>query len=158
MLRSLSLAIVLGLFWAALSGHGEALIVAMGIASVVLVVATARRLNVVDSEGHPLQLARRAPGYILWLLWQIVLSNVAVVRQILRPHIEVDPQLVTVASGQADDLGAVIYGNSITLTPGSITIAIDGDRILVHALDRAVADGLVEGGIARRVAAFARTK
>lgn len=154
MLRSLSLAAVLGLLWAALSGHGETLIVVLGVASVLLVILFARRLDLIDHEGHPAQLGWRAPSYFLWLLWQIVLSNVAVVRHILRARIDVDPRFVTVPSGQKSDLAAVIYANSITLTPGTVTIAVDGDQLLVHALDRAAADGLEEGGMARRVAAF----
>lgn len=154
MLRSLSLATVLGLLWAALSGHGETLIVVLGIASVLFVVIFARRLDLVDDEGFPLHLAWRTPSYFLWLLWQIVLSNVAVIRHILRARLDVDPQLVTVPSGQASDLGAVIYANSITLTPGTVTIAVNGDQMLVHALDRDAADGLVEGSMARRVAAY----
>jgi len=154
MLRNLGLAAILGLLWAALSGHGETLIVVLGIASVLLVVAFARRLDLLDEESLPLHLAWRAPSYCLWLLWQVVLSNVAVIRHILRARIDVDPQLVTVPSGQASDLGAVVYGNSITLTPGTVTIAIDGDQMLVHALDREAADSLVEGSMARRVAAF----
>ena len=156
MLRSLSLATVLGLLWAALSGHGETLILVLGVASVLLVVAFARRLDLLDAESHPVHLGWRAPSYFLWLLGQIVLSNVAVIRHILRPRIEVDPQLITVPSGQASDLGAVIYANSITLTPGTVTIAVEGGQLLVHALDRAAADGLIEGSMARRVAAFAR--
>lgn len=156
MLRSLSLATVLGLLWAALSGHGETLIVVLGVASVLLVVAFARRLDLVDDEGFPIELTWRTPGYVAWLLWQIVLSNVAVIRHILRPRIEVDPQLVAVPSGQASDLGAVIYANSITLTPGTVTIAVMGDQMLVHALDREAADGLVEGSMARRVAAYVK--
>lgn len=155
MLRSLGLAVVLGLLWAALSGHGEPLIVILAVVSVLAVVAFARRLNLVDAEGFPLQLGWRAPSYFLWLLWQIVLSNVAVIRHILKPRIDVDPQLITVPSGQADDLATVIYANSITLTPGTVTIAVDGGQLLVHAIDAEAADGLVEGTMARRVAAFA---
>lgn len=154
MLRSLSLAAVLGLLWAALSGHGETLIVALGVASIVAVVLFARRLDLIDHEGHPIQLAGRAPSYFLWLLWQIVLSNVAVVRHILRSRVEVDPSFVTVPSGQQSDLATVVYANSITLTPGTVTIAVEGGNLLVHALDREAAEGLREGGMARRVATF----
>lgn len=154
MLRSMSLVVVLGLLWAALSGHADTLIVVLGAASVLLVVAIARHLDLIDDEGHPVQLALRAPSYFAWLAWQIVLSNVAVIRHILRGRLSVDPQLVTVPSGQSSDLGTVIYGNSITLTPGTVTIAASGGQLLVHALDREAAEGLAEGSMARRVARF----
>jgi multicomponent Na+:H+ antiporter subunit E len=64
--------------------------------------------------------------------------------------------LIRVTSTQQTGMGRVIYGNSITLTPGTITVDMEGDQVIVHALTQATADGVREGGMDRRVTALER--
>ena len=71
--------------------------------------------------------------------------------RILNPRLPIDPRLVRVRAGQGDDVGRVIYANSITLTPGTVTIDEQGDMLTVHALTTAAADGLLTGEMDRRV-------
>jgi multicomponent Na+:H+ antiporter subunit E len=62
--------------------------------------------------------------------------------------------LVRVKASQASELGQVIYANSITLTPGTVSIQVEGGEILVHALTTEMAEDLKGGEMDRRVTAF----
>ena len=150
-IRAFSLGIFLAAIWLLLSGHYTPLILAFGAVSVVFVVWLARRMDVVDREGHPMHLTWGAPLYWSWLGWQIVLSNIAVARAILAPRLSIDPRMIEVEATQGDDLGRVTFANAITLTPGTVTVRVlENRRILVHALTAEAADDLASGDMARR--------
>jgi len=149
--RTISLTAALFVLWLLLSGHYEPLIIIFGLLSCAFVAWVAYRMDVVDHEGHPIHLTWRAVTYWLWLLWQIVKSNIDVARIILNPRLPIKPQVVWVKASQIDDLGHVIYGNSITLTPGTVTIDVVGDQIEVHALADQFAEDLKTGDMDRRV-------
>jgi len=80
-----------------------------------------------------------------------VRSNIDVARRILSPGVPISPKLIEVPASQRTDLGKVIYANSITLTPGTISIRIRDGMILVHALSEEAADELLQGEMDRRV-------
>ena len=151
MLRALSLGIVLFSLWLLLSGHFEPLLLVLGILSCLVVVTIALRMEVIDHESHPIQLTRRIPLYWLWLLWQIAKANVAVSKLILNPALPISPRIIRVKASQPSDLGRVVYANSITLTPGTVSINLEGDHIEVHALTEELADDLKTGDMDRRV-------
>lgn len=155
MFRTASLTIFLAAIWLLLSGHFDPLILSFGAVSIAVVVFIAHRMDVVDHEGHPIHLSWKVPAYWLWLDWQIILSNFSVARKILSPNMAISPRLLTVEAGQKDDLDRVVYANSITLTPGTVSLKITGDSILVHALDEAYAADLEGGEMRRRVRRFA---
>ena len=150
MLHAVSLAFVLALLWLLLSGHfAEPLLLGLGAASVVAVVLIARRMDVVDREGHPIHLVWRALFYWPWLIKEIVVANIDVAKAILGSSIQ--PSVFDVTASQSSDLGRVIYANSITLTPGTVTIALEKERLTVHGLTRASRDGVESGEMDRRV-------
>lgn len=151
MVRTISLTVALFVLWLLLSGHYEPLIIILGILSCCFVAWVAYRMDLVDREGHPIHLTWRAAIYWPWLLWQIVKSNIDVARIILNPRLPIQRQIVWVKATQIDDLGHVIYGNSITLTPGTVTIDVVDDQIEVHALADQFADDLKSGDMDRRV-------
>ena len=151
MFRTFGLAIFLAAAWALLSGHFGVLILGLGAASSVFVVVIARRMVLIDREGFPIHLTWRLPVYWLWILRQIVLSNIAVVRHIFARPLVISPRFIDVDAGQADDLGQVIYANSITLTPGTISLRLNDGRIQLHALDENFARDLQSGEMERRV-------
>jgi multicomponent Na+:H+ antiporter subunit E len=134
-----------------LSGHFETKMLAFGAASVVLVVALAHRMDLIDAEGHPVHLSWKFPIYFIWLAWQVVVANFIVVREILRREINVTPRLIQVPTEQGDELHQVIYANSITLTPGTVTVRLQDNQIIVHALTRELAADLQTGTMGRRV-------
>lgn len=127
------------------------LLLSLGVVSCAAVVWIARRMDVVDHEGHPIQLGWRALVYWVWLGIEIVKSNISVARLILDPKLPIHPVLVTLKAGQQSELGQVIYANSITLTPGTVSIRIDSNTILVHAVAKAYAEDLESGEMDRRV-------
>ncbi|MBE9556486.1 MAG: Na+/H+ antiporter subunit E [Proteobacteria bacterium] len=154
MARALSLGMVLFATWMLLSGefslhHG--LVLGLGIASVILVVLIAVRMDVVDHEGHPIHLTRRFVGYWFWLLLEIVKASLDVTKRIWSPSLPISPTMYILKASQPGELGQVIYANSITLTPGTVTVRLDGGDILVHAIARGVGDDLASGEMDRRV-------
>ena len=148
-------AVYLGLFlfglWFLLSGSYVALLLALGFASSVFVVAIALRMHIVDRETHPIHLHSAIVFYWIWLTWQIVKANIDVARRVLDPRLPISPNLLRVKVTQKSDLGRVSYANSITLTPGTVSVGVEGDSILVHALTREAAEALATGEMDRRV-------
>jgi multicomponent Na+:H+ antiporter subunit E len=138
--------------WLAWSGDRDALLLTFGGLSCVLVVAVCFRMGVVE-RGRPTALvALRLPFYLPWLFWEILKASLQVMWIILDPRLPIHPHLIRVKAGQRSDLGQVIYANSITLTPGTISLDVRNDRILVHALTDEAAEGLESGAMDARVA------
>lgn len=149
--RSISLfAVLLGL-WLLLSGYYVPLMIGLGVASALFATLLARRMDVVDAEGHPIHLTPAALLYWPWLGWQIIKSNIDVARIILDPRLKPEPVVARLKASQHSILGRVIYANSITLTPGTVTLDIDGDQLKVHALSREALAELQGGEMDRRV-------
>lgn len=150
----LSAVAVLFVFWLLLSGMFEPFLLAAGVGSAVAVVWLAHRMDVIDREGHPIHLGWRALVYWPWLLKEIVKSAWDVSRIILHPRLPVSPEVLRVKTSQKSSVGVVTYANSITLTPGTISVEVLPGEILVHALTHAGAEGLREGDMDRRVTRF----
>jgi multicomponent Na+:H+ antiporter subunit E len=146
-----SLLLVLAAVWLGWSGHFTPLLLGLGLASCLIVVLVSRRMRIVDREGTPLELAARAPLYAPWLVWQVFKANVDVAKRILSPRLPISPRVIRVKAGQQSDLARVIYANSITLTPGTVSLSLEGDKIEVHALTREAAEELESGKMDRRV-------
>ena len=156
-MRSLSLFLVLFTLWLLLSGHYTPLLLTLGVMSCLISVYIARRMDVVDREGHPVHLSLRLFTYIPWLAWETLKSNIAVARLILNPRMPISPTVFKVRVSQTGDLGKVIYANSITLTPGTVSMSIDGEEILVHSITREAEAELMSGEMDRRVTRMAGT-
>jgi multicomponent Na+:H+ antiporter subunit E len=140
--------------WLLLSGYFQAFLLTLGVLSCVLVVVIALRMDVVDHEAFPIHLTPRILTYWAWLLKEIWLAAIDVTKRVLSPSMPISPTLIELPTTQHSELGQVIYANSITLTPGTFTIRIYGNRVLVHALSQEGADGLAEGDMDRRVTAL----
>ncbi len=150
-----SLTLVLLGLWLALSGLFQPLLLGLGLASTLAVVAIAVRMDVVDHEGHPLHLHWvRLAAYWTWLLKEIIKANFDVARRILHPSLPISPTVIDLPATQRTDLGRVIYANSITLTPGTVTIDVNERGVRVHALTREAAAALGTGEMDRRVSAL----
>jgi multicomponent Na+:H+ antiporter subunit E len=134
-----------------LSGHYTPLLLGLGGVSTLLVVAISLRMDVVDHEGHPLHLGLRILWYWPWLMVQVLRANVDVARRVLSPSLPISPRMFKVRATQRTDLGRVIYANSITLTPGTVSVELEGSVILVHALTAEAAEDLREGTMNRLV-------
>jgi multicomponent Na+:H+ antiporter subunit E len=147
-----ALFVVLMAVWLLNSGHYTPLMIGFGVASSLFVVFLAWRMGIVDREGVPVHLIPRGLLYGPWLFKEIFKANVDVAKRTLAPFKpDVSPRLFDTGVTQRSDLGRVIYANSITLTPGTVSIAVRGSYITVHAIAEEVADGLQEGEMDRRV-------
>ena len=155
MVHAVSLSVVLYVLWLLLSGHYEPLLLILGVVSCGLVVWIAHRMDLADREGHPVHLTWQALTYWPWLLWQIVKSNIHVAGLILSPRLPISPKIIKVTTSQADELGQVIYANSITLTPGTVSLYVRGNTIGVHAITQETAEELETGEMDRWVTAMA---
>ena len=154
-MRLISLTIALFLFWLALSGHYTAMLMTAGAVSAILCVLVAVRMGVADAEGHPIHLIGRFVTYFPWILREIAKSAWAVTKIIVHPKLPISPTMTVVTASQRTSAGIATYANSITLTPGTVSLDLDGREIVVHALTEALAD---EAAIADMGARVARTE
>lgn len=145
------LAILFGL-WLLLSGYFVVLILGLGVVSCVFVWWLSARMDASDEVDHHGNLRFFASiRYVGWLIVEIIKSNIDVARRVLTPELPISPTIVWVPASQSTDLGRVIFANSITLTPGTISINVQNNEIEVHALSKEGAEALVEGEMNRRV-------
>lgn len=147
--RPLVLMIALGCLWLVLSGYYTApTLLAFGVLSVLLATWLAQRAGMLDGEGVPTHIFPGLLTYMLWLTVEIGKSNFIVTMHALSPKMRLSPKMVTVPAVQSSDLGKVIFANSITLTPGTVSIDLHENEILVHALteDLADVDGMADMG------------
>ena len=144
-----SLALVLAVLWLAVSGVYKPLILLLGAGSVALVVWISIRMDVVGVEHDPVLFSWRLPVYWAWLVGQIVMANFHVAARALSPGAKVSPRIIQVPVELESAVAKVTYANSCTLTPGTVALLLEPDRLTVHALTREAADRLSSGEMAR---------
>jgi multicomponent Na+:H+ antiporter subunit E len=149
--HAVSLTLTLFILWILLSGHFNPLLIALGVASSLITVVLALRMEVIDHESHPLHLSRQLPRFWVFLSHEVIMANLDVVRRILTPGKSYSPQLRQIPLPQQTELGQVIYANAITLTPGTVTIQLNTDSVRVHALSREAAEDLQSGRMAQAI-------
>ena len=152
-MRVLSLAAVLFGFWLLLSGHYTPFLIGAGLIVSLVVAGVGLAMGYTDEEGHPIELLLNGLAYWPWLIKEIMVSAINVSSIILKPSLPISPRLVEFDTLQEGSVGTVTYANSITLTPGTITVRVlSADRkFIVHALTKEAAEGLLEGEMDRRV-------
>lgn len=151
MRHTIYLSLFLAAFWLLNSGHYSLLILSLGVASIALVVYISHRMDVVDHEAQPLHLTVKLPAFYFWLIKEIIAANISVVKHIWLGNKSISPTLATLKASQKTDLGKVIYANSITLTPGTVSVALEGDNIVVHALLQESIKDLQAGEMDQRI-------
>jgi len=140
------------LFWILLSGHYDPLLLGLGIASVGLTVYLARRMDILDDESFPIHLISKLPVFFAYMLWEILKSNIDVLKRILSwDEKAVSPRMVELPLPQKTDLGRAMYANSITLTPGTVSVGLTKESVIVHALAKGMDDDLSTGAMARAI-------
>lgn len=144
---------LLFVFWVLLSGKFDLFHLTMGvICSVVIAHLTHDLLLANVRVGETRVIVRRFITYIPWLIYQIILSNIHVAYLALSPRMPIDPHVLRFSTKLESDISWVTLANSITLTPGTITMDIKDGEFFVHALDKKVADDLHAGEMEDRVA------
>ena len=117
-----------------LSGYFKPILLSLGAISILCVVFLVNRMKIMDEETVPYLYVPKTLSYFAWLFREIAKANMDVVKAVLKPELDVKPGLITVKAEQMTDMGRTMFANSITLTPGTVSVSVDGDEILVHSL------------------------
>lgn len=154
--RAAALFAVLYGYWLLLSGHYTVWLLAAGAITCVITAVWALRLGLSDSEGTPIHLIVNAVVYWPWLVIEIVKAAIDVSWRIVHPALPISPDLRRFKATQKTAEGLTTYANSITLTPGTISVLVDWEHheIVVHGLSRDGLDGLETGDMDARVTRF----
>ena len=144
-------------FWFLLSGKLDAFHALLGITSVLIVLQTGTRKTSypLSTIGHYLL---RGLGYTSWLLGRIILAALHVSQVILQPKMAIAPKLIRHKSSLAGDNARVVFANSITLTPGTITVEIEDGELAVHQLDDDSSGDIVSGLMETQISKIFKTK
>lgn len=146
--------VIVGLFflWVLFSGKLDAFHLGVGAATVALLYWLESRLPAFREKGQ--KGLRFIPSliYIFWLLWQMLLSAWYVAGKILGPREGLQPRMFRVRCPLPSQVNSVVFANSITLTPGTLTVDLDGDELVVHALTADTEQDVLDGEMAQRVA------
>lgn len=159
-LLALIACVLLYAVWILLSGFFTPFLLTAGALTAVAVAAWSWRMGFFadeEREGYPIHLTSRALTYWPWLVWEIVKSAWTVTKVVLGPRSAMSPTVGVVPASQRTMTGIVTYANSITLTPGTISVEVEPGSILVHALQKSGIEDLQGGGMDRRVSQFEGT-
>ena len=148
----LSLLITAWLLW---SGLYTPLLLGLGALSCILSLYLAYRIGFFE-EVFSLQVIPRLPRYWGWLLLEIVKSSLEVTLIILQRKPPISPTVVEFEAAPPGPVGQAILGNSITLTPGTLTLDVHNGRLRVHCLTQKGADALLSGEFNRRAGALTK--
>ena len=155
-MRLALLFIVLMVGWLLMSGHYNGLLISLGVISVAFCVWVSHAIHAIDEEGLPTHLFARLPTYLFWLFAEIIKSNYSTAKLILNGRS--DPEIFNVTATQNTAAGIATYANSITLTPGTVTVDIEEqaseDQFLIHALHADFGEDVRSNDMDRRVTAL----
>ena len=154
MFNIIGLGISLTCFWLSMSGHYTTFVLSLGAASVLFVVYLTRRMDFFDQDTFQFSIKWKHLGYWIWLGKEIFHANIAVAKVILSPKLNISPRMIEFKSSQKTELGLVIFANSITLTPGTVSVDIEDDKIIVHALNAELAESVLNGEMDAKVTAL----
>lgn len=152
--RMALLAVLLAAAWVLWSGFFTPLLLALGAFSCVLVVYLANRMHLFDTDVFALKLSLRLFRFWAWLAGEVIRSSLEVARLVLSRKLPISPTVVEFSTTCTHPVDRTILGNSITLTPGTLTLNIEGDKFLVHSLTEHGAEEINAGEMDRRVAAL----
>ena len=128
--------IFLALLWLLMSGLYKTLILSFGAISVILVMLFTQRMA--ENDGYNLKSELsffKTVKYLGWLFIEVVKSNWEVSKILLSGTVEINQKFVETPVSQKSDLAKVLFANSITLTPGTVTVETEDQSFMVHALN-----------------------
>lgn len=148
--------------WFAFSGHTEIEFLVMGGIAAVAGTAVTHWLFTGDQELR-FRHSPYPPGWFVrgffrfmlytpWLLWEIVLANLYVAYLVLHPRLPVQPSLVQFETSLHSESAQILLAQSITLTPGTVTVDVSEGVFMVHCLSVKSREGMEDGSIQRKVA------
>ena len=141
--------------WLLLSGVYKPLIIGFGIVTACIAVFVDHRMDRVDGDRLRYALNPfKFLGYLAWLMVEIAKSNISVTKVVLSKVMPIRQNLFVTGCDQKTELGQVIFANSITLTPGTITVETEDEHFWVHALTYCEDDHTDLADMGSRVAAI----
>ena len=149
--RILLITVLLAIAWLLWSGLYKPLLLGLGALSCALTIYVLHRMGYFSNETFAFRYNYRLLGYWLWLGKEIVMSSIEVSRAVLAPRLRVHPRTVRLDVSQLDSVDQALLGNSITLTPGTLTLDVYEGSMVVHALTPEGAAALQQGEMQRRV-------
>ncbi|MDC0715470.1 Na+/H+ antiporter subunit E [Nannocystis sp. bb15-2] len=150
-MRALSLVILLAGYWALLSGQfHNGFLITCGVLCIAFVCWMASRMGLIDDEGAPARYYVGLLLYVPYIAWQVILANWDVLKRIWSSELAIDPRLTRIRHGTRAGFVTVTYANSITLTPGTVTMEVTETEMLVLSLTKEGEDGLIDGDMERR--------
>lgn len=151
-MRVAQASLALFIFWLVITTSVAPLDLVIGFTlSVLLGWWAARSLWGEDAPVLSARQALRLVGYVPWLIKEIVVAAVYVAEKVLDPRMPIDPAIITHRCGMQRDVSRVAFANSITLTPGTLTVDADGNTFTVHCLSEEFADSIASGALERRI-------
>lgn len=130
------LAAALVVFWFAMSGETSPFFLGLSVIAILATLWISASLRIIDRDTSPYHRAPQLIIYMGWLIVEIVKANLAVISRVLGWRHSIDPAMVEISTATRTSLGKALFANSITLTPGTVTVAVDGQVLKVHALVR----------------------
>jgi multicomponent Na+:H+ antiporter subunit E len=152
--RMLILTLFLIAAWLLWSGLFKPLLLGLGAFSCLLTLYLVRRMGYFDNNMFAFRYSFSLLGFWGWLAVEVVRSSLDVARVVLKPRLRVKPEVIAISAAGLGAVDQVLLGNSITLTPGTLTLDVHEDRLLVHALTAEGARAVEEGEMLRRVRAL----
>ena len=149
--RILALLVALAAAWLLWSGLYKPLLLGLGIFSCLVCFWLVRRMGYFEGELFALRFSWRLFRYWLWLGGQIIHSSIGVARIVLHPQLPIGRRVIEIESTSKNAFDQVILGNSITLTPGTLSLDVHKGVIKVHCLTHEGARELMSGEMDRRV-------
>lgn len=152
--RMVLMTVLLAVAWVLWSGFFTPLLLALGAFSCALVVYFAYRMHLFETDIFTISLSQRLVRFWVWLTSEVIRSSLEVSRLVLSPKLPISPTMAEFSTACNHPVDRAILGNSITLTPGTLTLNIDGGQVLVHSLTEQGARDILAGDMDRRVAAL----
>lgn len=142
---------ILAAVWLLWSGLYKPLVIGLGALSCLLTAFIAHRIGFFN-QSTSLHLLPRMPGYWFKLFIEIIKSSIDVTRIVLNPKLPISPTEIEIKAAPKGPIGQAILGNSITLSPGTVTIDVFEGRMRIHCLTKESADELIACDINQRTA------
>ncbi len=153
-MRHLQLTVLLAGFWLVLTASLRPVDLVLGLIVCVAVGhwATVRLWSDMEPPVLTVRQAVRLVGYGTWLIGEIVKAAILVAERVLDPRMPIAPVVIRYRTGFGRDVSRVTLANSITLTPGTLTVDVDDGVFVVHSLSEEFTEGVVDGTFERRIA------
>lgn len=142
---------MLVIFWLLLSGFLEPLLLSFGAVSVMIVLYVVKRMDDTDKERQKTGMSFKLARYLPWLFVQIVQSSIQVTKLIWGSSEKISPVLEKISAEEVSEKNRVLYANSITLTPGTLSVDLVDGELSVHALQKSSIEELKEGAMQKKI-------